>query len=86
MDNLINNLDMVNWKVDYFISHTAPSKVIKEINSTYDTDILTDFLDTIEDKLEYTKWYYGHMHHYHKSSLTKSSCQCLYYDLLELGE
>ena len=26
------------------------------------TDVLTDFLDELEDKLQFRHWYYGHFH------------------------
>ena len=61
-------LDRVNWKVDAVFSHTCPYKyrpleaMIHGIDqSTIDT-ITEEWLDLIEDKLDYKKWYCGHWH------------------------
>mgnify|MGYP003282478366 FL=1 len=61
-------LAKVNWKVDTAFSHTCPYKyrpleaMIHGIDqSTIDT-ITEEWLDLIEDKLDYKKWYCGHWH------------------------
>lgn len=54
--------------VDYVFSHTCPEKYIpKEMflpnldQSTVDRS-MEEFLDEVEDKLEYKRWYCGHWH------------------------
>ena len=61
-------LAIVNWKVDTVFSHTCPYKyrpleaMIHGIDqSTIDTTT-EEWLDLIEDKLDYKKWYCGHWH------------------------
>lgn len=61
-------LAKVNWKVDTVFSHTCPYKyrpieaMIHGIDqSTIDTTT-EEWLDLIEDKLDYKKWYCGHWH------------------------
>lgn len=61
-------LAKVNWKVDTAFSHTCPYKyrpleaMIHGIDqSTIDTTT-EEWLDLIEDKLDYKKWYCGHWH------------------------
>jgi predicted phosphodiesterase len=81
--NLIDNLEVLDWKVDYMLSHTAPSKVLKEMNADYRVDDFTDFLDNIENKLEYDSWFFGHMHEYFKSK--NRNCTCLYSDFVKLN-
>ncbi|MDP4119236.1 MAG: metallophosphoesterase family protein [Bacillota bacterium] len=58
----IHNLDICNWKVDYIITHCIASSIQRQIDSTYDENELTDFLDMINNKLSYKKWFFGHYH------------------------
>lgn len=82
MDNLEHNLELVDWTVDYFISHTPSTTILKEMNPRFKADKLTDFLDSIEEKLSYKHWYYGHMHESFESK--RINCTGLYYDMIEL--
>lgn len=58
----IKNLTDTNWKVDIVITHCAPSTVQRSIKPSYDENILTDFLDSVKEKLIFEKWYFGHYH------------------------
>lgn len=63
MENGLKNLEKVNWKVDYVVTHTPPSSIINLIGKgLYKPDYLTDYLEEIRSKLEYDKWCCGHMH------------------------
>lgn len=64
MKNGINNLEKVNYKVDYIISHCCPTSVQALINPTYKRDILTDYLQQISEKCTFKRWYFGHYHDY----------------------
>lgn len=61
-----NKLDCVNWKVDYVLSHTCPLKYRPNdllIKTMENVDSSTEeWLDDIEKKLTYSKWYFGHFH------------------------
>lgn len=81
-ENLINNLDACDWMVDLFISHTAPSRILKEMDAEYRSDEFTDFLNLIEQNLEYKQWYFGHIHSFFESKLT--CCTCLYEDIISV--
>lgn len=61
-------LEKMGWKVDVVLSHTTPSKYepvevfmpgIDQSKVDKTTEI---WLDEIEDKLDYGKWYCGHYH------------------------
>ena len=64
MENGIKNLEKINYKVDYIISHCCPTNVQALINSTYKRDILTDYLQQISEKCTFKRWYFGHYHDY----------------------
>ena len=48
-----------------------------------DTDVLTDFLDTLEDKLSYKRWYYGH---FHRDADPSERHTVLYDEVVRLGQ
>lgn len=56
------------WKVDVVLTHTAPKKYVPTeayLQSIYQDsvdDSTERWLDQIEDKLDYQKWYCGHFH------------------------
>lgn len=64
MLNGIDNLEKCNWKVDYIISHSPSTYIIKLLlgQRLYSQDILTEYLEGIKKRLEYDKHYFGHMH------------------------
>lgn len=64
MENGIENLEKINYKVDYIISHCCPTSIQALINSTYKRDILTDYLQHISEKCTFKRWYFGHYHDY----------------------
>ena len=51
MKNGIKNLEKVNYKVDYIISHCCPTSIQTLLNPSYKKDILTDYLQEISEKL-----------------------------------
>lgn len=59
----LNNLDLNHYKVDYIVSHCAPSSIQNEISGgMYSNDEITNFLQTIKDSTKFNKWYFGHYH------------------------
>ncbi len=64
MENGIKNLEKVNYKVDYIISHCCPTSIQTLLNLFYKKDTLTDYLQKISEKCEFKKWYFGHYHDY----------------------
>lgn len=61
-------LKNVGWKVDYVLSHTAPlkyeptEKFLPFIDQRSVDKTTEEWLDTIEDRLDYEHWYLGHYH------------------------
>ena len=64
------NIERLNYKVDYVFTHTAPIKYeptewfLSEIDQSTVNNSTEIWLDSIEDKLDYKKWYCGHYHGY----------------------
>lgn len=81
MKNGINNLEKVNYKVDYIISHCCTTSVQALINPTYKRDILTDYLQQISEKCTFKRWYFGHYHDYKQIN---SQFTLLYEDIVAL--
>ena len=81
MQNGIKNLEKVNYKIDYIISHCCPSNIQSLINLSYKKDILTDYLQEISEKCEFKKWYFGH---YHDDKQINSQYVLLYNDIVPL--
>ena len=82
MKNGINNLEKVNYKVDYIITHCCPTSVQAILSGgTYKKDYLTDYLQKISEKCEFKKWYFGH---YHDNKQIDSKYILLYEDIVPL--
>ena len=79
------NLEKVNYKVDYVITHCCSSGMQAILDKgpgrIYEDDILTNYLQEIEEKLEYKHWYFGH---YHNDKSIDDKHTLLYYAILEL--
>ena len=82
-------LNYVNWDVDIVLSHTAPFRYLPiETFATplrhvhgLDIDYTTEiWLDTIEDRLTYSRWYLGH---YHIESVV-DKLRFMFKDIIEL--
>lgn len=81
MENGIENLEKINYKVDYIISHCCPTSIQALINPIYKRDILTDYLQQISEKCTFKKWYFGHYHDYRQ---VNAQFTLLYEDILPL--
>ena len=58
------NLKAHDFKVDYIISHTAPSEIIRRMGVTPDLHDaeLTGFLEWVMYEADFKKWFFGHFH------------------------
>ena len=81
MQNGIKNLEKVNYKVDYIITHCCPTSVQTLLNPSYKKDVLTDYLQEISEKCKFKKWYFGHYHDYRQ---VNSQFTLLYEDIIPL--
>lgn len=82
-------LDSVGWQVDYVITHTCGTRLLPR--ALYpdpawqhpDKDRLTDFLDELDDRLCYHRWYLGH---FHRDCDLDDRHTVLYDRVVELGQ
>lgn len=77
------NLRACDWKVDYVLTHEAPSHLLGKMEAGFRYDVLTDFLDRVDAELTFDKWYFGH---YHEDRELDSSHTALFRSVLKLGE
>lgn len=63
-----SKLDLLGWRVDVVLSHTVPLKYeptevfLPGIDQRKVDKSTEQWLDSIEDRLQYGKWYAGHYH------------------------
>ena len=55
-------LERLDWKVDYIITHCAPTAIQQKINADFKSDRLTDFLEEIRCRSQFHHWLFGHYH------------------------
>lgn len=80
MNYALDNLEKNSWKVDYVITHCAPSNILHQLNPYFERDNLTDFLYEVYKKLDYKNWYFGHYH----VDQTFDKHRCLYQDVVRV--
>ena len=80
-----DNLENVNWKVDYVLTHTCCNSVIDTIDKWSPRhDTLTSFLEKrINSSLEFKYWFSGHMH---IDQTVNDKYIMLYNDILEITD
>lgn len=81
MKNGIKNLEKVNYKVDYIITHCCPTNIALLLNRAYKKDLLTDYLQAISEKCKFDKWYFGH---YHENKNINEKFTVLYEDIVPI--
>lgn len=83
----LDNLAKVDYKVDYVITHCCATDlqaaIVHYLNKPSKADILTDYFQKLEGKLQYKHWYFGHYHYYLQ---TDEKHTVLYDDIVKLDE
>lgn len=49
-------------KVDYILTHCAPTTILHRLSASYRQDEMTDLMDSIYYNIEFSHWYFGHYH------------------------
>ena len=80
IDNALNNLEKVNNKVDFVITHCCDTHTVLNTFG-YRRDVCTDQLIFIDKVVEYKHWFFGHYHFDKKIGQKKT---CLYQSIIEI--
>ena len=63
MDFGLKTLQQNNNRVDFIISHCCPQRIASAYSQgTFESDILTQYFNVIDDTVSFSKWYFGHYH------------------------
>lgn len=83
MKNGLNNLDKVNNKVDYILTHSPSNSelILLGGKGLYEFDKLTSYIDDIKARCEYKKHFFGHMH---INKYINMQDICLYENIIEI--
>lgn len=76
-----NNLEKVDFQVDYILSHTGPREVVAAMGygEMSDDEVeLRQYLQRVADNTEFTAWYFGH---FHEDTEVEDTFFCLYDEL-----
>ena len=77
--NGLDNLQKIDFKVDYVLSHSAPSFVARKMFG-YNADPNADILEKFQSQIDFKYWYFGHYHENKKWN----KYRCFYGDILEI--
>lgn len=80
VNNAIENLKKVSFKVDYVITHCSDTKTVNKA-FCYKKDICTQQLLFIDELVEYRHWFFGH---YHVDRSISKKKTCLYNNIIQL--
>lgn len=57
------NLAAIGNQVDVVLTHCAPTSIQRKINAReYPVNRLTDYLETVNQNVDYSLWFFGHYH------------------------
>lgn len=80
-DYALNNLEKVNYQVDYVLTHSAPSFIVKPLFKNFKESSVEKFLEHLSYNLKYKKWFFGH---YHLDADFDEKHSCLFLNLIPL--
>ncbi len=76
------NLDRVGWRVDYIITHCAPTSIQNELlRGRSAPDSLTDFLEEVRQRCRFRYWFFGH---YHDNGIVRERFVLLYEKMIRV--
>ena len=81
-ETALGNLERHNWNVDYVLTHCCGDTILKKLCTHHpDHDKLTNFFATLEGRLQYKMWFFGH---HHMDRMVDEKHRLLYDDVVEL--
>ena len=76
------NLERVGWRVDYIVTHCAPTSIQNELLRDRSTpDALTDFLEDVRQRSRFQYWFFGH---YHDNGIIREQYVLLYEQMIRV--
>lgn len=86
MEHGLRNLAKHNNKVDYIITHCAPSSIQNSsrfvmLHKCAPQNAFTDYLDQIKNTVDYKTWFFGH---YHDTDKVGNKEEMVYERMIEL--
>lgn len=81
----LKNLKKYNHKVDYIITHTPYTSLLRQMDGGsgfYHSDVLTNYLQNIKQTTDFRQWIFGHMHQ-NQMFYWERSC-CIYEQIVRL--
>ena len=82
-----NNLVRCGYKVDYVLTHCCATSIQMLINEetgkSHKPDVLTDYLQEVEERLVYKHWFFGH---YHRDFDVDDKHTLLYHAMIPVDE
>ena len=83
----LRNLERYHYEVDCVVTHCCGSSLQERLNAgtgrSCAADLLTDYLEILEQKLHYKHWYFGH---YHRDCQPDERHTLVYYAILPLEQ
>lgn len=81
-DEACDNLLRANYEVDYVVTHTCPTSLVKKISKINFDDPVSRSLEYFFHEIKYKKWYFGHFH----QDIDFGKQRLLFNDVIPLGE
>ena len=82
----LRNLERYHYEVDYVVTHCCGSSLQERLNAGTGrpcaADLLTDYLEILEQKLHYKHWYFGH---FHCEKKINKMMACLFFNMINLS-
>jgi len=75
------SLSKADWSVDIVITHSAPASIQKLVKPSYEENSITDFLEGVNRRLKFDKWFFGH---YHLDERVTDSHIAIYNDIVKV--
>lgn len=82
LDHARQTLDQLDWKVDYILTHTCPSKQVMTLGFQPPHHDFQLFLDEMACRAEFKHWYFGH---FHRDVQLDDRFTCLYQEICPLN-
>ena len=81
MINARNNLEKVDYEVDFIITHCADDFTQRMIDPSYEPDACTNFLREVSMTTSWKKWFIGH---YHRDQIMPDNMRLIYHDIIQI--